>query len=121
MTAAAHRNEQIVLSGEVHRCYYVRSSRTASDQRGMSVDHPVPNGSCLVVTGIFRLQELAAELLPQGFDLLRIKNGQWELATGFATLCLLVPLLLRKSCRNEGIVKLFGDRRPKAEMRTPPR
>ena len=61
MTAAPHRDEQIVRAGKAHRLDHVRDAGAAGDKRRVPVDRAVPYPPMLFVALIAGTNQLAAE------------------------------------------------------------
>ncbi len=68
VAAPAHRNEQVVLAGEVDRVYDVGHARRAGYERGPPVDHAVPDLAGLFVARVAGTEQLAAQARPELLD-----------------------------------------------------
>jgi hypothetical protein len=62
VAAAAHRHDQIMLAGQPHRVNDVGCSGAANDQCRTPVDHAIPHGTRVIVGGVLRADQLAAQL-----------------------------------------------------------
>jgi hypothetical protein len=63
VAAAPDRDHELLLAGEAKRRGDVVDAGRARDDRRPAVEHPVPDGASLVITGIGRENDLAAERL----------------------------------------------------------
>ena len=68
VAAAADRQDQAVVAGEVHRGLDVAGRGGADHQAGMAVDHRVPERAGVVVAGVAALGHGAAQADAQGVD-----------------------------------------------------
>ncbi len=65
MTAAAHRDEEVLLAREAHRRDDVGHAARPHDERRVTIDHPVPDDARSVVPGIAGENDLAVEGLAE--------------------------------------------------------
>jgi hypothetical protein len=56
VTAAAHGEQQLVLTCKADGLHHIRHAGTARDQRGATVDHRVPDRASLIVLGVGRTE-----------------------------------------------------------------
>jgi hypothetical protein len=68
VAAAADCDHEARLAREAKRRDEVVDLRRPNDERGAPVGHPVPDGARLVVAGVFRENDLAAERLAEGAE-----------------------------------------------------
>ena len=75
VAAAAHRDEQVVRAGELHRVDHVGDAEAAGDQPGMPVDRRVPDPARRVVVGDRRAGSPSGQGGGEFVDFARINAG----------------------------------------------
>ncbi|EDY21437.1 hypothetical protein CfE428DRAFT_0682 [Chthoniobacter flavus Ellin428] len=71
VSSAPDRNLEPIFAGIIHRLHDVGLSPATDDGGGSAVDHAVPNGASLVVSEVSGKEDVAAETLVQGFEVLQ--------------------------------------------------
>jgi hypothetical protein len=52
----------------------IRSAPAAGDQRRTSIDHPAPDGACVLITGVPGLEHTAPNSFGEGLNRRRVRN-----------------------------------------------
>jgi hypothetical protein len=68
MAAPAHRHQKLVRPREIDALDHVGNASTAGNEGWASVDHTIPDGAGLVVTGIASAQQWTAQAGLKCFD-----------------------------------------------------
>ncbi len=74
MAAASHRHQQVVGPGEVDRRDDIGGPSTAGDERGVAVDHAVPDFAGVVVARVARMEEWATQAGLEALHSSRVKH-----------------------------------------------
>src|SRR3954447_3222529 len=61
VSATSDRDEQIIVSSEIHRTYYVCDIDAPCNQARLFVNHPVINLAGFIIVWVIRLDECASE------------------------------------------------------------
>jgi hypothetical protein len=94
VAAAAHRHQQPVVPGEIDRPDHVRRAAAAGDQCRPPVDHAIPDPPRVVIAGIVRSQQRAAQRVSTHLNGAVLQNlagaihrGDAQISHGSSSLC----------------------------------